>query len=532
MKKILLTTILFFVWITQLYASELPFKDVKKTDDIYKDLKLLYDNMVIKDNSEHLFNWDSLLKRDEYVAIAVWVWCKECIYPSAEIIYKYDNIPFQDVDKFNPYYYCISIAKDEWLIQWYILDADKKYICQNNQTYLNSKPFCPENNITRIEAATILLRVAKIYNEEIDGKTNRDIEIKDVDNNWYPLAKKAIEIWLISKNSEWKIFPNEFINKNEFVKMAAKIYWINFCPLKTKEWFSSQIKIFDKPNPWSCSWDWKTTQFSDKKTTIYDFYWQTDTPWEYEYSWEFINSITSEKLEANGKCLDNYDLKTNWKWIVKLTIKDKKTWKTSISYDQVIVDNSQDKSKISLIITANPIYWEKELTSLFNSTVSWWEWKISYFWNFDNWSTSQIEDPTNIFTEEWIYIVTLKVIDEKWNTAAAQINIEVIKNLDTDGDWLLDRDDSCPFVFWLIENRWCPYVNEYIATKIENISACIKDRISGKPYIEWKSMCISCPCSINFDFEATLRICDIIFPSITDPLKKTIFSRGSVYEIK
>ena len=94
-------------------ASWLPFTDVNKSDNFYSNLEYLYNMWIIKDNLSHKFNPNWLIRRDEFVGIVVWVWCKDCISPSISDILKYTSLPFVDVEKSNPYFYCISSGKED-----------------------------------------------------------------------------------------------------------------------------------------------------------------------------------------------------------------------------------------------------------------------------------------------------------------------------------------------------------------------------------------------------------------------------------
>jgi hypothetical protein len=47
-------------------------------------------------------------------------------------------------------------------------------------------PFCPENNIERIEAVAALLRQANLWNETLNsGVFDKSLVISDIDSYWY-----------------------------------------------------------------------------------------------------------------------------------------------------------------------------------------------------------------------------------------------------------------------------------------------------------------------------------------------------------
>ena len=464
-KAIILSALLCFSSVSA--VKQVPFFDVKQSDELYWDLSLLYNNNVIKDTDDNLFKPDSLIPRDEFIWIVVWVWCKDCLNPTMEDYIKYSSKPFVDVEKDNSYFYCISHGKATWITQWYDITKTWKHTCQNDKTYTET-PFCPTNAISRIEAVAILLRTSKMWDDVLNAKPEKTMNIADVNDDWYWFAKKWIEVWILKKDKDNKVFPNEYINRREFVHMAAKIFWLNFCALEKKapaneiNWMSSKIKIYDETNKDSCSWVWTETKFPDYTKTTYDFYWYTETKWNLTYEWEFINTTTWESKKATWQCLNNYDLWSSGKWIAKLKITNTDTKSETVSYSQVIVNKQWDTSKttMSLNIDWNPLSWEKTLKVDFKSILTGWEWKKTYSWDFWDGNKSTEQNPTNFYTKEWTYTVTLKVTDEKWNEAISQVVIKVTWNSDKDWDWFIDSVDKCPEVYSLV-NSWCPFVDEF-----------------------------------------------------------------------
>ena len=271
MKKLILS--LFLLSFSPAIASELPFTDVSSTDSYYADLKYMYDAGVIGDTADHLFRPDGLLKRDEFVGIAVGVSCQKCLYPSVEDIIRYSLDPFADILKKNPYFYCISYAKEQEIVRGYTLDSTGKTQCQDGQDF-SEVPFCPANNITRIEAAAVLLRQSGLWNESSNSSPyEKKITVSDTDDYWYGYAQKAVESRLIAPDTDKKIFPNEYITRKEFVTMSSKTFTINMCRVKNDKKpssdFALSISIFDKEKK-NCSLAEKTTVFPNKTETVYN----------------------------------------------------------------------------------------------------------------------------------------------------------------------------------------------------------------------------------------------------------------------
>lgn len=150
------------------FAIEMPFTDVESTTPYYDAVRDLYVGKIITDNGDHLFRPNDLMNRDFFVSLSVGIGCHKCETPSIEDISKYQISPFIDLPKTNRYYYCIAYAKDNNITQGYVLDTTGKATCENGQQYMSS-PFCAANTITRIEAAAILLRRAKLWDDNLNS---------------------------------------------------------------------------------------------------------------------------------------------------------------------------------------------------------------------------------------------------------------------------------------------------------------------------------------------------------------------------
>lgn len=155
---------------------------------------------------------------------------------------------------------------------------------------------------------------------------------------------------------------------------------------------------------------------------------------------------------------------------------------------------------------------------------------------------------------------------------------------DTDNDWLTDNIDKCPLIYGPIINQWCPILSNSCSSNcsclkwstcsskdtavcskvwicvpdnrcssdcscdkgsvcsIKDPNICSKEWVcipensclypnSGSS-IFWNMICNSCPCNFSFDFLASVRKCDTIFPAIISPDKQTIYWKWNNYLIK
>lgn len=167
----------------------------------------------------------------------------------------------------------------------------------------------------------------------------------------------------------------------------------------------------------------------------------------------------------------------------------------------------------------------------------------AYQWDFSDGGSAPDKDPLHTFTKEGTYPVSLIVRDNSGNIAYAELVVITIKNPDQDGDGVPDTDkngnilDACPLVSGPASNKGCPVVQEYGSggsnssntASINNL--CLSQKIQASGMIEGSVQCASCPCVYSSDFVAKVRSCDIIFPSITSPDKKTLYSRGSIFPV-
>ncbi|MFA6090688.1 MAG: PKD domain-containing protein [Candidatus Gracilibacteria bacterium] len=574
--------LLFLLLITPsfVYAEGLPFTDVSSQTSYYSDLKYMFDAGVISDTSDHFFHPDGLLPRDEFVAITVGVSCQKCITPSIADILHYTSNPFVDILKTNKYFYCISYAKEKEIVRGYTLDATGNTQCQNNQTF-SQVPFCPANNITRIEAVAVLLRQAGLWNDLYNSNPyTKNLIIQDVDTYWYGYAQKAVESGLITLSIDKKIFPNEYITRKEFVLMASKIFTINMCSVKNNAQiisnFASIIKIFDAVQTPASSIGSPVTTFPNSTQMVYDFggYATGSVTNPLQYNWTFTNTTTGVQQTATGNYLDNFNLGSTGSWIVQLVVTDA-NGNTSTSYQQVFVGSASSNTSTGISVqigTSSPLSTNtvnngnintagntntnnnnglgttaSSLNGIvgvpvpFTATATGGVGNYTYSWNFGDGTTSTAQNPSHIFTTPGVYPVSVTVYDAAGNIAYAQLVVLITANLDPDGDGILNYDaagnllDMCPNVFGPLSNKGCPLVVEYGSGNIidgnNTTSVCLSDKIQSSGIIQGNVQCATCPCQYASDFIATVRSCDIIFPSIISPDKKTLYSRGSIFPI-
>lgn len=663
----------------QTFADDLPFIDIDKNSEYYSAISKLYEAWVIYDDWSHKFNPNETMNRDFFVSLATQIGCKECLTPSAEDIIKYNNSPFVDLSKSNKFYYCIAYAHDNWITQWYNIDPyNNLAYCENWQKF-SSSPFCENNSTTRIEAAGMLLRQAKLWNDSLNSSNfakNENFSDIDEKNYWYGYAQKSLEMWIIQKKSDWSVWYSEKITKWEFAKMSAIILDYSQCSFisKTQNSSASYIEIIDKENKktnrtsfeewekfsftpnWEIVWknfEWTATNNSGKTVTWNEknFDWSQLTPWIWHVNVKIIDPISGKTISNPSVTVivtPNQD-DTDWDWVKNnddkcptivgpasnngcpLTENDDSDWDWVKNNDDKCptipgpASNNgcpiSDTIWVSLIPNPSITYIGNPIT--FTPHINW-NWNnLIYDWDFgDGNRNSNSGEQKHSYNKDWTYKVTLTVTDKNtWNTWQSTVIIRITNNKDSDWDWTIDDEDTCPLVKWVKENNGCPKIrihnygcsiNEILSgnwnckhvslisnsgsnfnnnfgfnwnwnwnwnwswnwnpssgstnwnndndwdwipnnldhcpknpwlpewngcpnpSNYQNISnnICLAKKLENQWLIIGEAVCNSCPCNNNINITSTLRECDIIFPTILSPDKKTIYSRGNFYLLK
>ncbi len=59
--------------------------------------------------------------------------------------------------------------------------------------------------------------------------------LPDTPDTWYGYAQKAIQVGIITPDANGRIRPNENITRREFVRMAANIFRVNLCAIRSSD---------------------------------------------------------------------------------------------------------------------------------------------------------------------------------------------------------------------------------------------------------------------------------------------------------
>ena len=417
----------------------LPYKDVPINAEYREWLLELYNAKVFTDDWSHMFYPNNFIKRDEAIWIISQVNCSKCLIKTLNSINDNSNNPFVDISNSNNYFNCIKSEKKEWFIKWYILWTSWRFTCNSWETFVET-PFCPKNNISRIEIATILLRHMKIFDSELDNwNWKRDIVINDVDNAWYPFARKAIQLWLLKRDINNNIYPNKNAIRADFASMAIKALDINFCDISKNVEYAI-IKYTEDANNYFFS-------VPDINPANRDFTWTASFKKKVflTHKWEIL-TLPKEWLE-------------NWEYLIWVTIVNNLTW-DSINWVLLLIINNSGTS----IIDPN---------SSSSSSGSWW-WSSSGsssgWWQIDlcpliNWPESNNWCPVVDVYDNDLVIYTKNIqsciIEQsQWNF------IEISSECNTCpcwwSMWFNQKLRACDVIFAGITNKmWTKILNKW-----------------------------------------------------------------------
>lgn len=374
-------------------AAEFPFSDVPTSDPIYGDLKKLYERGVIDEPADGKFHPASYMDRDEFTAIAIGVGCRKCLTPSVADILRYRVQPFVDFPMSNPYFYCVSYAKDREIVRGYASEGSTGFTCENGK-YWEGVPFCAANRTSRIEAAAVLLRQAGLWDEARNSAGfARTVQFTDVSDYWYGYAQKGVEIGILESQSG-ALDPNALLTKREFVKMASVIFSINLCEVKGMSGGDADLSYpsgdsggipVGDPLPPSPSVGTGTSSPSQGATAKppasvsvspagtscsnvppdftppqpgYDFSGDPTVPGA-SYHWDFLPVSGSGHFVADGQCVRNVSLEPG-QWIVRLVITDPATGTASpaaatVPFGSGSAGGNSATNPVSVIASASPL---------------------------------------------------------------------------------------------------------------------------------------------------------------------------------
>ena len=188
-----------------------PFPDVPATHPYFKEIMELYNSDVVRGFEDQSFRPDQPLTRAEFIKIALGVTnCFDCQKATTPQIARYLTNPFPDVAMPLWYFYCVWVAKELKMITGY-----------------GDGQFRPTQNISRAEAAAILLRQS-----EVDFSQAPQTKFKDVvPYAWYVKpVQMAVQMGLI-KEKGGLIKPDEAITRGEFAFMATALKNYRQCRL-------------------------------------------------------------------------------------------------------------------------------------------------------------------------------------------------------------------------------------------------------------------------------------------------------------
>jgi len=268
---------------------------------------------------------------------------------------------------------------------------------------------------------------------------------------------------------------------------------------------------------------------SDVDDDTGDFTWVvTWWVWPYTYDWDFWDGTT-------GSWKDVTHTYEPWVYEVVLTVTDADG---NTSETTTTITIWEDRNNIIADIEVDTLIWFEDLLVWIEWVATGWVWPYTYDWDFWDGDSDVWANLDHIYDNPGTYEITLIVTDSEGNTWEATVLIQVLEwdscDKDSDGDGVVDCDDKCPSVWWVDENLWCPILDDSDEPTVDLGNGlewtCIYQKNTAK--IFWNAVCNSCPCSNGLDFLADIRKCDIIFPAITSPDARTIYSKWRSVQVR
>lgn len=570
MRRFLLIIIGIFFWNT-LSAATIPFTDVQKWDNFYEWVQNLYNFGIISDDGSHLFNPADPINRDMFVSLATSVSCKKCLTPSVDDILRYQNSPFIDLSKSNPYYYCIAYANEKNIAQGYTLDSNGSFTCENGKKYMSS-PFCETNKTTRIEAAAMLLRQAQLWDDAKNTGYIKKINITDINGYWQGYAEKWIAAGILTLWADNTIHPNDSISRGEFAMMAGKMLSFNQCRQSGNGDYSAAGTIGIKDSSGK-SIDGNNLSLGKGISLV-----PVTSSGTWNYAWKAVQTLSGNTVNTTNSSLpiDSLGIGT---WFVELSIIDPATGKIVSQPTATINIGNGNTSSVAL----QP----SKLIGNLHEKIDFWttsggtKWSVTYAWDYgDGTRATGSGKSYHIYDTPGIYTVTLTVTDENGNVSQSKTIVEITGNTDSDGDGMNDDVDLCIMVQWPASNNGCPVIksgwygnivdtllgwewwgktgdsdgdgiidsqdfcmNSSGSTLYHGCSSasilsgitknkCLNNQLNTQGLMIATPVCNTCPCENSIDMVSLARTCDILFPAILSPDQSNIYARWGFYQIQ
>ncbi len=195
------------------------FNDLNAGHEAYDDVLTLYLRGILGSYEGGDFRPDESITREEFTKLNLGGICVYCDMYSdavrAEVEYEYKANPFPDSDISSELYYCVADAKNKGLVAGYKSGSRLGY-------------FVPQNNISRAEAAKVILEAAALFDSSY-GATD------------YTGSDKAWYYNYVVKAQSLGLFPGERFSEVDHYSSELFVMWLDTEPSSFMDWLAGDI---------------------------------------------------------------------------------------------------------------------------------------------------------------------------------------------------------------------------------------------------------------------------------------------------
>ena len=350
---------------------------------------------------------------------------------------------------------------------------------------------------------------------------DHNIKINDVSESDYSLARRVVDLKLLTLDGSGNIRPNDPLMRRDLAGMGMQLHAATICPSTTNS--NQNIASGQSPsdqstitNPSSQTNSSQTTsgQTTSGQTTsgqntsdqtvvhttsgqvvmtanntlplgiaithsgngdcrslplintrshgvgVYGFSgYMPSAPSSTIYDWSLQNATTNEIVAGSGACLASTSLMSTGAWIATLYASTADGTSSSLAYGQLGIDSPTSTSTITLFLDGRSSMPSVGQTYVLGTVISGGTAPYQWSWDYGDGTYSADGTGTHVYTSTGTYTVKVTVRDAGGRVAIAGMVVSVVANNDLDGDGIPNDQDACPLASGNASNNGCPVIS-------------------------------------------------------------------------